>query len=376
MMRFFHVFLLAALLPAAWMAGAEASEFLVLPDGSGDYPSIQPAIDASDPGGIVWLGDGEFVGFGNSGLDFNGKNLILRSQSDQPENCVIQCFGGSSGIRLHSGEDLSSLVRGITFANGSSEGGGGAYLYQSGATFRNCVFIGGNAIDGGGLCLWSALAEVDGCVFRYNHALNQGAALFASCGSEAWIHDCRFEFNESDDRGGAIHLVGCNSMTGIENCVFYDNTAVTGGALYLEYAPVTIISCTFAENHADICGGIWVDGDGPTLSRSILAFNDSQAISCYRVEAYSDPALSCCDIYGNEHGDWVNCIADQLGVDDNFSADPLFCGDPHTGTLTLKDISPCAPEGSACGALVGAEPVACDETAVAASDWSALKLLY
>ena len=34
--------------------------------------------------------------------------------------------------------------------------------------------------------------------------------------------------------------------------------------------------------------------------------------------------MTDCDVYGNEGGDWTDCIADQLGQDGNISADPLF----------------------------------------------------
>jgi hypothetical protein len=65
-------------------------------------------------------------------------------------------------------------------------------------------------------------------------------------------------------------------------------------------------------------------------------------------------------VYGNAGGDWVGCIADQYGVNGNFSADPLFC-DPTHDDFTLAATSPCAPENSPgeCG-LIGAWPVGCE----------------
>jgi hypothetical protein len=47
--------------------------------------------------------------------------------------------------------------------------------------------------------------------------------------------------------------------------------------------------------------------------------------------------LTCCDVYGNEGGDWVGCIADQYGIDGNISEDPFFC----EGSLYLSSDSPC-----------------------------------
>jgi hypothetical protein len=81
--------------------------------------------------------------------------------------------------------------------------------------------------------------------------------------------------------------------------------------------------------------------------------------------------LSCCDIHGNEGGDWVGYIADQNGVRGNFCADPLFCGavDGSTPTInagasphSLHANSPCLPGnhpyGYECG-LIGAHGQGC-----------------
>ena len=83
---------------------ASATTYLVKPDGTGDFPTIQAAIDASQPGGEVLLSDGTFTGDGNRDLHF-GKSLTLRSQSGKPSACTIDCQGSSTDFH-----------RGICFA--------------------------------------------------------------------------------------------------------------------------------------------------------------------------------------------------------------------------------------------------------------------
>ena len=52
-----------------------AATYLVNPDGSGDYPTIQAAINASSNGDIIELGDGVFTGPDNRNLDYGGRAI-------------------------------------------------------------------------------------------------------------------------------------------------------------------------------------------------------------------------------------------------------------------------------------------------------------
>jgi hypothetical protein len=86
--------------------------------------------------------------------------------------------------------------------------------------------------------------------------------------------------------------------------------------------------------------------------------------------------LSCCDIYGNDGGDWVGCIADQYGVNGNICEDPLFCGDQNPDEpFTLRDDSPCAPAGNPECNLIGAWGVGCD-TPVEGTSWGPIKAMF
>jgi hypothetical protein len=78
--------------------------------------------------------------------------------------------------------------------------------------------------------------------------------------------------------------------------------------------------------------------------------------------------LTCCDVYGNQGGDWIGCIADQYGTAGNISADPLFC-DPVAGDHGLvSPDSPCLPENNECGVLIGAHGLGCDILAAENTD--------
>jgi hypothetical protein len=129
----------AAVLTLSSMARAET--YVIDPHGWGDYPTIQAAIDAAVAGDVIELTDGLFLGAGNRDIDYQGKAITVRSASDDPESCVIDCQGSFAdphrGFYFHSGEGSDSIVRGITITHGSTLDtcpgchGGGIYCTES-----------------------------------------------------------------------------------------------------------------------------------------------------------------------------------------------------------------------------------------------------
>jgi hypothetical protein len=162
-------------------------------------------------------------------------------------------------------------------------------------------------------------------------------------------------------------------------CTFWNNTAeIQGGGMRCTLASPTLVSCTFVGNQApQACGGIFCnDGSSLTIENTILAFNgDAQAIFC---AGASEVMLTCSNIYGNEGGDWVGCIASQYGINGNISEDPLFC-DPENGDFTIRSDSPCAPfspPNAECD-LIGAWPVGCEPpTATLQTTWGQIKARF
>jgi hypothetical protein len=97
----------------------------------------------------------------------------------------------------------------------------------------------------------------------------------------------------------------------------------------------------------------------PALQNTIIAFNRFASAVNPCDDPFPKPYLSCCDIYGNELGDWVDCIADQKNINGNFELDPSFCN-MSLSNYQLSSNSPCAPGQNACGNLIGALGVGCD----------------
>jgi len=71
---------LICLVLLAGASQAARGEIMALwPDGSGDYPTIQAAIDDACDGDVIYLFPGTYTGDGNRNIDFLGKSIIVQS---------------------------------------------------------------------------------------------------------------------------------------------------------------------------------------------------------------------------------------------------------------------------------------------------------
>jgi len=159
--------------------------------------------------------------------------------------------------------------------------------------------------------------------------------------------------NGSAPAGGALD---CEySSPTVKNCILIDNSG-WGGALYCNSASPKIINCTFAYNSSTYenkgAAVFCLGASEPLFQNCLFAFN-SPGDAVYCLNAFPGPQLQCCNVYGNEHGDWTGCIADQKNINGNISFDPFFC-DTLADDFNIRAASPCAPDNNDCFALMGA----------------------
>ena len=72
-------------------------------DGSGDYTTIQAAIDDANDGDMVVVADGIYTGEGNRDIDFKGKAITVKSENG-PEDCIVDCessFGDNHCLKTN-----------------------------------------------------------------------------------------------------------------------------------------------------------------------------------------------------------------------------------------------------------------------------------
>ncbi|MFN8549582.1 MAG: hypothetical protein U0527_16820, partial [Candidatus Eisenbacteria bacterium] len=128
-------------------ATARAANWVINSTGIGDdFPNIQAAINSASvvAGDYILLKDGTYTGPGNRDVNFQGKNVTVKSQNGNPLNCVIDCQGSFNAPHrafLFVNGETSAMLHSIKVVNGGTAYGVGAAVYASGASpyLYNCI---------------------------------------------------------------------------------------------------------------------------------------------------------------------------------------------------------------------------------------------
>ena len=127
----------------------------VMPDGSGDFTTIQAAITAAEEGDTIELADGTFTGAGNRDLDYLGKAIVVQSESGDPTSCYIDCGGSAReehrAFHFTTDGDGQASISGIGIMNGYVVGGGGGIWIEGASPLvHNCAVVSCEAAGTGG----------------------------------------------------------------------------------------------------------------------------------------------------------------------------------------------------------------------------------
>jgi hypothetical protein len=347
-------------LGATWLIGLHGFAHAAVVRVPSQAPTIQAGIQAVSSADTVLVAPGIYNGPGNQSIDFDGKNIVLRSEKG-PELTVVDGSWPTwePAFVFHRDEGPEATVEGFTISDCGSSGDGGAIYFESTSspTFRRCV-IADNYVEhaGGAFVAYGGAPRFEDCTFLRNDAGIGGVGM--CMGTTLEFVRCIFDTNFGANSGSVLEGYGVEVL--FEDCTFVGNVGFEGVVYLSVQSVMEMHGCTFYENRGDAV----LDFNSATfdIERTIIAFNEQAvAVAC---EPWSIVTLACCDIYGNDGGDWVGCIADQYGINGNISEDPLFCNAPG-GDLTLDASSPCAPEHSGGCGLIGAWPVGCGTVAVA-----------
>jgi hypothetical protein len=334
--------------------------------------TIQAGIDSATAGDVVIVAPGAYHEH-----DIVMKSgICLRSESGEPDGASIV---GDRRHRILSCENIDNTASIVGFrfeyavASESYEwlaGGAMLFVNSSPLVLKCNIFRNASRAGGGVACVQYSCPTLVNCLFFENSGGEGGDVLCRDHSSPVFT-DCRFYFT-GGTLGGSIFCSDFSAPV-LTGCTFHRTDGIQGGVLYSKWHSSPVLrGCTIARSWGVQQGGaIFCDFNAAvTLDHSIIAFGLGDS------PIYCSPggvSLTCCDIYGNEGGDWVGETADQLGVAGNICADPLFC-DACAADYTLDCSSPCA-NAPDCG-LIGAHPVGCGASRVDGTTWSSLRALY
>jgi hypothetical protein len=314
----------------AW--GAQAATYVVAPDGTGDFPTIQAAIDGIADGDVIELADGVFTGEGNRDIVVEEGNFTLRSTSGDYERCVIDLQGSEAdphfGFWIGSFDEpkISVVIEGVTIQNGGGSGYRALHVVAATVTIRWCRLTGNKA---GAISVGLAFLEVYDTLITGNYAVG-GAGVSSSFAEEPLFVRCTIAGNHASRRGGGISID-------------------EGGG-------VRLVQSVVWGNCADLAGD------------EIFVFQDVLRAECSII---------------NTEGLATDAGGSFDFDDHTMSVDPLFC-DPTAceaaptteGDYHVSKASPCLPAFSPCGQPIGALGEGCSVVPVEETSWSYLKEWY
>jgi parallel beta-helix repeat protein len=311
----------------------------VKPDGTGDYSTIQTAINASKAGDIIIVEPGTYTGNGNRNIFFMGKAITIRSTDPNDPNVVISTvidcqateFNNYSGFYFSNHETNASCIAGLTITNGYSSSGAAITCSSSSPTITNCI-ISNNTGKGSILCQMNCSPAISNCSFLGNVG---DAAIYCDSNSNPDIRNCTFRQNDTgiycypnsspsisgctiEQNGEGIYCNG-NSSPDISNCIIeQSNTGIfcSGGS------PI-IADCTIWQ-----CGiGIFCEGGSPVISNCAIGYNENGGIWCY--SSGSQTNINNCSISNNGIGIycWENSTPTIVRSAINHNDYGIYCED-------------------------------------------------
>ena len=318
------------------------------------------------------------------------KTILTAINPNLPVTTSYHVIVADSNVSQETHIDGFKVMDGLADGTGSNRDTGAGLLVIGGDVLVENVRFKSNVADADGGAVWYNRVGASGSfrcrhsVFRENYAGRGGAVFVADASDQVELANLRFRDNGNGEvgvglpyttAGGALYF-GENTTFDAYNCVFHDNVAKNGGAVYWDPLDTnlpnaidrTFRNCTFSFNvrapgidpggagihiapgsaggeenrmHIHNCilwgntGGsdLYVDGAAGTLVRVFVDYSDL--------------------------GTYTDVPGGTIFITNSISADPLFVNPAARNLRLLSSSSPCVDTGS--NGRIGKDVVDVDE---------------
>ena len=216
-----------------------------------------------------------------TGLELRITNVAIHS-------CTF--VGLSTGVYLYSS---NSSINFCTFVGQST----GVYLYSSSSSINSCNFVGNRR----GMRIQHSDATIFNCTLRDNRiSVSYGSAIYIY-NSSLMITQSSFINNTASSGGGAIYMgvylfTRIESSVTIDGCIFANNAANQGGAIYINRFWQIFVSqplnciiyrSIFINNNAIVRGGAISAANNVSIVDSIFGYNTAPQCAAFSLNGIS-----------------------------------------------------------------------------------------
>ena len=220
--------------------------------------------------------------------DFNAHPSILDGNHSQGVIDVIPIS-----------EFTPTIIDGFTIQNGFGRSG---ILLSNKTRVKNCKICHNNSRNNGGGINHHPTVEpkgvlVENCEFFDNDAVSGGA--ISDIGNATYI-SCSVYDNHASHSGGGIYCTANGKASQFINCTINNNSALNGGGIYSNGTNSTFWSCLINNNTAQIGGGCYLN-NGASLYNCTIVKNEAQNDygGLYYDLTTSQNEIKNCIVWGN-----------------------------------------------------------------------------
>ena len=391
---------------------AEAREWRVYSDRTGDAPSIQAGIDSSQAGDHIRVFPGTYY----ESIAFQGKSIRIFSHAG-PQATVID-GGGEPGsvVRFTGGETEGAEIAGFTIRGGVANLGGGILVQNSEPSIRDnriednvATGIAGIGWGGGVFLLGEDKSRVyrpvlEGNLIVNNEAAGQGGGIgaFGYVGPTIIGNTIRNNRALTGDGGGIWIITALGSPRIVDNELYRNTAGDHAGGLLVASSLGVDVCVKFNVLAANAAGGrpsaqdvgaaMWiVRGRGEVANNTFWANRDNSGrLGAAIYLDHSEGLVFARNIVSESTGGGISCVGGDVAIIDNLFwessvscpggaamgniiGNPLFCNSSELD-FTLARLSPALehPAGP-----LGARPdIGCTLVAVSRESWGGLKLRF